>query len=255
MAKSKNRLNPWLVHYINAFEFIVTNGDFSEKICSTYPANLNADPNRVASAVLSSLKVGQESRKQGLKISIPQLEIPIVDKRDEKDTKGNNLQKKHRATFLIGGNMELYGSEVKSYSFSVCITFSTSDSQNPSFLPRGSSNRSYNDDSCCLTKCGGSKRVVRRIHFDYQPEEHPERPLHFQIGGKFPGDSSYSAIHYCLEHFLEKPRIPCKPEDFLCLLDFMIREFNTPLEIWRKDPQWGKLVKRSRELLQEIKTN
>ena len=136
------------------------------------------------------------------------------------------------------------------YSFSICIVFATIDYSRPPF------GKTINIESCCLGTCKDTKRIIRRIHFDYQPEDHPNNRFHIQIGGEFPNNErSYQNLHYCFEHFLGRPRLPYGKMDFVCLLDYMIREFNTPLIKWREDPQWKKLVGKSSILLERLENN
>lgn len=208
---------------------------------------LNSDPKKVASITLSKLEKLKQQNAIGI-VSLPLLEIPILDESDS--DKNEKIAEKHQATFLIGGRMTFKNGILVNYSYPICIVFASID------YTRSPSGKTFNIDSCCLGKYENKKRIVRRMHFDYQSEDQLKNKTHMQIGGEFPNNErSYQNLHYCFEHFLERPRLPCKKTDFVRLLDYMIHEFNTPLIKWREDSQWKKLVRNSDSLIEGLDKN
>ncbi len=206
-------------HILNALDFIRYNSDF---------ASLPNDQTKFVSSAYSNLKEASDNK---WKFEIPLLEVPI----------SNKELKRHSPTLLIGGLIEGRRDEITRSSFSISITFTTESSTH------GASVKSLNTDSCCLDKYMSKKRVVRRFHFDFQPNDHVKPASHFQYGGKFP-ESEYIDCHYCLEHYLETPRFHYPPMDLVLLLDLIIREFETPLRKLTYEPVWKGLVIKSEEL-------
>lgn len=246
---SQNRKNVWLDHLCDTFDFFVHNAEFDEIIDYPKTPHLNIDPRSVASTnyvKLSKLKEYQKS-KNIEEIRIPLIEIPIVD--ESNININEHLAQKHNGTFLIGGHIKFKCNKIIYYSYSICIVFATNDHIKPQIK-----GKTINVDSCCLHTCKNNKRIIRRIHFDYQPEDNLRHPFHVQIGGEFPNnESSFTDIHYCFEHFLSRPRLPYdKKIDYVSLFDFMIREFDSPLSKWRSNPQWNRLVEKSEELLTTV---
>jgi hypothetical protein len=248
MPRSRAPNIPWIEHLYNTFSFIVQNAEFDSITSHENIPHLNADPKMVASLIYSRLSELKEQKSVNI-VPLPILEIPILD--DHRQTTENEkIAEKHQATFLIGGRMVFREGILEYYSFSICIVFATIDYYRPPF------GKTINRESCCLGPCKDNKRIVRRIHFDFQPKDHPKNPYHMQIGGEFPNNErNYQNLHYCFEHFLGRPRLPYEKIDFVRLLDYMIREFNTPLIKWRKDPQWKKLVGESNNLLNGLANN
>lgn len=241
MSRSPIPNNPWIEHLYATFSFMIGNGEFDAITSHQNTPRLNTDPKKVASITFSKLEELKKQKNVEI-VPIPILEIPIFDERDCDENE--KIAEKHQATFLIGGRMVFRKGVLIYYTFSVCIVFATVN-----HIP-SASGKTINIESCCLDTCKDNKRIIRRMHFDYQPEDHPNNRFHMQIGGEFPNNErSYQDLHYCFEHFLERPRLPYTGFDFIRLLDYMIREFNTPLIKWRKDPQWNKLVKQSESLL------
>lgn len=243
MSRHRSTSNPWIEHLFNTFSFIVENSDFDAITAHATSHSLNIEPKSIASVAFSKLE--ESKTKQNGDIIIPLIEIPIFDEKNELNEK---IAEKHRGTFLIGGRMSFESGKLVYYSFSICIVFATIDHQR-----RSQSGQTLNIESCCLNTCESGKRIIRRIHFDYQPKNHSNNPFHMQIGGEFPhSESSFQNLHYCFDHFLERPRLPYSKTDFVSLFDYMIREFETPLVKWRDNPQWNKLVKKSIELLENL---
>lgn len=177
------------------------------------------------------------------RIEIPLFEIPITDLK----------LKGHNPTFLIGGWMEFQEGILTGYSYLISITFSTEAEHKRKYSHHAE--REINAQSCCLHRKPHTKRIVRKLHFDYdQCREQTNLKTHIQIGGKFPenSDIAYADFHYCSEHFLEEPRIPIPTFDFILLLDLMIRQFHTPLETWKEEGAWNKIVEDSRRIVREL---
>lgn len=177
------------------------------------------------------------------RIEIPIFEIPITDPKLHG----------HNPTFLIGGWMEFQEGILTGYSYLVSIVFSTEAEHKRKYSEH--TERGLNAQSCCLYRKPHTKRVVRKIHFDYdQNREQIDLKKHMQIGGKFPEstDIAHADFHYCSEHFLEEPRIPIPAFDFILLLDLMIRQFQTPLDTWKDEGEWNKIVEDSRRIVSEL---
>lgn len=247
MSRSPTPNNPWIEHLYETFSFMIGNGEFDTITSHQNIPPLNSDPKKVASSTFSKLE--ELKRQKNVEtVSLPLLEIPIFDEKDPQ--KNEKIAEKHKATFLIGGRMNFRKGVLIYYSFSICIVFATIDPTRPA------TGKTINIESCCLDTCQNNKRIIRRMHFDYQPEDHPHNRFHMQIGGEFPShEHSYQKLHYCFEHFLERPRLPYKKIDFVRLLDYMIHEFNTPLIKWRDDQQWIRLVNESKSLLASLDNN
>jgi hypothetical protein len=164
-------------------------------------------------------------------LPLPELVIPILDK---------NLTK-HKPLLVVGGVIKLSNMTIVGSSISVSIAFVTGRCETAA--PAMEINR----QSCCLPLCEDRLRIVRRFHFDFQPNEKGKPQAHLQYGGVFQRSAFPHEVHYCLEHFLETPRIPYFPMDFVLVLDMFIRNFNTPLSKWKTESRWRKLVKESEQ--------
>ncbi len=174
-------------------------------------------------------------------VSIPQFEIPVQDKK----------LRGHRPRLVVGGLVELSSSALIRSSFSFCITFRTSSGHVATYA-RSEGSSELNTQSCCLGTCTDRVRVVRRFHFDWSPEPTAGPaglcPSHLQYGGLFPGGDGFDDWHYCVEHFLELPRIMYPPMDLALVLDLGLRQFETPLARWKEEQRWRSLVLDSEEL-------
>lgn len=241
--------NEWLEHIYKTFNFFVRNTEFNSITANPYAQHLNIDPISVASNNVIKLDELRETQKRRYvnEIRIPIIEIPILDEEDERYNEG--IQEKHKGTFLIGGRLKFNNNVLDYYSYSICIVFATQ-----SIPQHEDEGKSMNIDSCCLHQCGEDKRIIRRIHFDYQPNDKLDHPLHVQIGGEFPNSSrSFQNLHYCFDHFLSRPRIPYeKKYDYVSLFDFMINEFDSPLNKWRNNEIWEGLLDESKRLLDKV---
>lgn len=218
---------------LEALNFIICDSDFASLTEEDYPGLLPNQRGSLTSAY-SSLKKNKSSKWY---FEAPQLEIPILDK---------DLGSQH-PTALVGGTTIAEGSEVTYSSLSICITFTTEIGTAGSSAIMTASSGS-NLRSCCLTVCENRKRIVRRFHFDHQPNESNKPPSHIQYGGVLPDNNITLDRHYCLEHFLEPPRLHYLPMDPVLLIDLVIREFKTPLDKWRQEPAWSKLVLKSQKI-------
>ena len=213
-------------HILKALQFIIHNSDF---------AQLPKDQNRRLESMFSKLKTAKNKEWSA---DISPFEIPIQDA---------NLER-HHPSLLIGGSIIGKGEEIRWYSLSVCVTFTT-DINDQKVVKGMSESGNANIASCCLSKHSKRKRIVRRFHFDYQPDESNKSTFHLQYGGKHQISAFTDDMHYCLEHFLEIPRFPYPPMDLVLLIDLMIREFTTPLRKWREETNWKNLVFESQKIL------
>jgi len=205
-------------HLLKALEYIITNSDF---------ASLPGDQCKFVSSAYNRLKTTGNDRNWNIEIT--QFEVPIEDQKLDP----------HSPTLLMGGIMQVKNGMPTHLSFSVCVTFTTKDNA----VECG---KIVNAPSCCLPGYLNQKRVVRRFHFDFQPSISPSS--HVQYGGIFHENGHVTDCHYCLEHFLENPRIHYPPIDLVLLLDLMIREFETVLKNWRQETNWRSLVLKSQDL-------
>ncbi len=213
---------------LNTLGYIKNNSDFAQLSAAYYGAII-PDQIRTVQAAHSRLL---SSRPDKWQISIPILDIPIKD---------NQLVDRHNATVLLGGEIEALNGKIMRSCMSICITFTSA--KGAYVLSPADSSRSLNIQSCCQHQCIDVKRVVRRFHFDYQPGDLGIPISHMQYGGKFPDRVGLTSNwHYCLEHFLENPRLHYPPMDLALLLDLALREFKTPLSKWTKQGQWNNLV-------------
>lgn len=224
MKRSKNSATPKRNHLLKSLQYLKDDSTFVE---------LPNDQWRLLESAYSKLK-----RIRGIEwsINITPFEIPI-----------KNLKlRSHQPTFLIGGVIIGRGDEITWSSLSVCVTFTSKSSRTlGTNVDEGCPG--LNVSSCCISHCDNKKRIVRRFHFDYQPHERDKPTSHLQYGGKVPG-VLFPDIHYCLEHFLENPRIHYPPMDLVLILDVMLREFDTPITKIKEEPNWKSLVKKSQEL-------
>jgi len=160
-------------------------------------------------------------------LSIEYLEIPVTDMH----------YTHHQPTILIGAVIKGDRDKILYESATLSVTFSTETA----------ANNLYTGDSvsCCYGKLGNKKRIVRHFHFDFQPGVERIVPSHVQFGGKFNQQGHVGDCHYCLEHFLEPPRIPIPPVDYIMLIDLAIREFETDLRAIADDRNWRAIVEDS----------
>lgn len=226
MPKSESQESHRRKHLLKTLQYIANDPEF---------AALPADQNKFLFSAYSKLK---SSTGNDWNIEIPQVEIPIYNK----DLVG------HDPTLLIGGNINGVGDKIKLSSFSVCIVFKTGSSDQGEPLETQTNTISLNVPSCCLNQHRNKKRIVRRFHFDFQPDSQGKPISHVQYGGKFPESAHYKDYHYCLEHFLENPRFHYFPIDLALLFDLIINEFITPLRKWTQEDNWKGLVLKSQDL-------
>ena len=160
---------------------------------------------------------------------VPQFEIPILDEKYEN----------HNPYFTIGCRIDGEGNEIVKQTATLCIVFSST------LTDSGSADKKDFPKSCCAQSHPTERRVVRRFHFDYQPRDKIFPKYHMQYGGKLGGLNRLGPVHYCIEDFMEEPRIPYYPMDFVLLMDMSIREFVTEFKKWPADGNWMKIVKKS----------
>lgn len=218
---------------LEALDFIACNSDFASLTEERYPGLTSNQRGSLLSA-RSKLKRANSTRWH---FEAPQLEIPVLDEK---------LLPQH-PTVLVGGITEAEEGEVTYSSLSICVTFTTETATADSGAIMGTSS-GFNLCSCCLPACENIKRIVRRFHFDHQPHESGKPPSHLQYGGVFLEHDATLGWHYCLEHFLENPRLHYLPMDPVLLLDLVIREFKTPLCKWTQESGWRNLVFKSQNI-------
>lgn len=211
-------------HLEKSFTYIANNDIINEN-CS----NLT----NYARSILSKLKSSRET-KWSYKIDPPWL-IPIL--RDRNFRKDN-------ASLLLGGIMSVDESQLK-YSFSTTIlvfpTGETPDFDDPLIA---------SSISCCERYNYDKNIAIRRFHLDVS-EGVPkilEPKSHLHLGG-YIYQEEYDHIqnlHYCGYSSIAIPRFPNPPLDFVLLIDFLLRQFNTIIEKrFVEDPNWRNIVKMS----------
>jgi hypothetical protein len=218
MPRGRNEEESQKSHILKTLYFMKNNSDL---------AGLPGDQSNFVSSAYSRLK---ETAADDWEVDIHSFEIPVK----------NEELKYHNPTLLIGGTIKGERAKIMWSSLHVCLTF-TSDWDNlPNSYRDVPSEQCLNVPSCCLGAYRNQKRIVRSFHFDYQPEKRPKS--HIQYGGKIIENGYNRTCHYCLEHFLEHPRLHYPPMDLVLLVDLFIREFHTPLSKWTQEPDWKGLV-------------
>jgi len=169
----------------------------------------------------------------------PQWEIPILDNRSGFSKNEHGQPNAHA---LIGGIVRVVDGCLSEYSFTLCLVLEDN-------LRGGvTASRHCNIPSCCLGGRGDMRRIVRKFHFDINTGDQCDRPtFHFQYGGEFKEKTFYELLHYCLDHGIEKPRLPYPPFDFVLILDLLIEQFDNLKSLDGTD--WRSLVKDSQEIL------
>jgi len=214
MHKKSHGYADRLKHLKNVLHFLTTNSSVDHV----------SDARRLLCAFSDSLDKLPPSK---WKKQFPKLEIPI---------ESSDLTH-HNPVLIIGGVIEGNGCEITFSSLSFCISFATD-----------SSYQVKSSDSCCLKSQGNQRRIVRRFHFDYQPQSKGHPVSHLQYGGKFPTVPEYSAYHYCIEDFIENPRFHYPPIDIVLLLDMLLNEFPTSLSRLSSEREWRGYVLKSQNL-------
>lgn len=167
---------------------------------------------------------------------IPQLCIPFSSK---------TIVKKHNPELLLGFEANGNGERVLKQSISLCISFCSEDGAYKQNI------NAANTVSCCFEKCkrSGSRRIVRKFHFDYQPHDNIKPDFHIQYGGKFKEESRLGVCHYCLEHFIDEPRLFYPPMDLVLVFDLMLHTFETKLDKIKGEGDWKGIVRKSQQYL------
>jgi hypothetical protein len=166
------------------------------------------------------------------KLEIPQIEIRI------QGPKYNS----HCPSILIGGTIKGKDEEIIDQKLSACISFQDKKPE------RKQVKGHINIDSCCLNAYGDGdwRRIIRRFHFDFQPEKKPT--YHVQYGGIFKEEDHLGKCHYCLESFFEEPRIHYFPMDLVLIFDLFIRQFDTELSKLINKDEWKGFVRKSQKI-------
>lgn len=106
-------------------------------------------------------------------------------------------------------------------------------------------------DSCCRRTCPETPRVIRRVHFDLDTAKSgSERPrAHLQFGGQIDPFVAAAGYHYCMDSYLDYPRIACQPMDPFLLLEFLLRQFRPPFaDTLTDEPMWHGIIRKSEEM-------
>ena len=169
-------------------------------------------------------------------VEIYQLCIPFSSK---------SIVKKHNPELLLGFEANGEGERVLKQRTSLCISFYSEDGAYKQNIGTA------NTVSCCFEKCKAAnfRRIVRRFHFDYQPFDNVKPDFHIQYGGKFKEDHGLGACHYCLEHFIDEPRLFFPPMDLVLVFDLMLHAFKTDLDKIKGETDWKGIVRKSQQYL------
>jgi hypothetical protein len=141
----------------------------------------------------------------------PPWRIPITDDKDFRD---------HPGHLLLGGKIEVRNCRFWFYSFALCIVT--------------------------------NNNIARRFHFDIDTGKGKaiKPKCHMQYGGEAKHELRYyPTLNYGLEEWMSTPRLPYPPLDIVILIDFLLRQINTPLsQKFAKEPNWTSLVRKSEKL-------
>lgn len=200
------------------FHYLCTNGDI-EAGCPTI--------RNKASSVLQRIKQQHDGDNWSLKVG-PWI-LPINENDD--------IFNVRKACLLIYGLIEARDSELDKSSFSVGIVL------NPP--------REDNEMTCCDKLNKDQYRVARLFRFEFEEGniETSKPASHMHYGGKLP---SYLSLpyHNCLEDWIEKPRIPIPPLDFVLLFEIFLRQFNLGIKKKLfKESFWRKCIRKSERML------
>lgn len=152
-----------------------------------------------------------------------------------------NLKKREAAVAIGVETKTNGGNNIKSVSY--CISLILKD--------KGLKDN-YCQRHCFKLNNGAVKpRIIRRFHFDYDINELEDHPMfHLQYGGNPEG--SLVNNFYCLEGWLETPRIFFTPMNLPLVFDLVLREFNTELgKKLLKKSEWIKIVRESEDKILE----
>jgi hypothetical protein len=113
------------------------------------------------------------------------------------------------------------------------------------------------DGKYCKKKCFQSEdgsyrsRIIRRFHFDFDTFNKEDHPMfHLQYGGN--PEDELEEYHYCLEPWLETPRIFFPPVNLALVFEIALREFNTEIQnSFLEKGEWKKILRDSENLLLE----
>jgi len=105
---------------------------------------------------------------------------------------------------------------------------------------------------CCYEGFRSRHVVLRRIHWDITGSERAAGApvVHLQVGGKpksFPPIPDAQS-HYCAGHWIEEPRMPSLPLDFVLVVDLLLRQVDSPLRELVQEPEWNAVRQKSSEL-------
>lgn len=218
-----------LTHTCSALEWLAANALSDGKFSGE---NLQAI-NSVIANIRSKSNI--DRIKEEWRVGFPPFQIEVLN------TKEN--EHGHNPILILGGNVIGLKKDINQTNLSLCVAFTTV--KDDYLMDDGKKLNTY---SCCLPGNKNRMRIVRRFHFDFQPKDKKHPEAHFQYGGEIPQEGFYDGTHYCLEHFLEEPRVLYPPMDFVLLLDLAVMNFNTSLFKLKSETRWNKLVRESEKL-------
>lgn len=191
------------------FEFLSRNGDIEEG-CYTIC--------RQAASVLKRIK--QQTDGDNWSLVIGPWIMPISDNDD-------NFGRR-TACLVIYGTVMAKNSELSELSFTAGIVL------NPP--------KETDEQTCCDNLNKDSYRVARLFRFEIGSghKTTAEPCSHMHYGGRPHQDLKQPPYHDCIEDWIEKPRIPVPPYDFVLLLELILRQFDLGIrrklfeeEFWR----------------------
>lgn len=221
-ADAQNRCKAYLEHLHEVFSFLVTYG------------RVQIDtPQMYHSCATSESRLASDRRKKGpasFSLSIePNWEIPISPSPIH-GIRGD-------ASLIVGGTVSAGRGPTVQQSIVIALLLQASEK-----ITLPNSNQAE-----ALEK--GDRVLIRRFHFDYDTTlKSPKYPRsHLQYGGKHSGHIDLSDVQYRL-YSVDVPRIPFPPFDLVLVLDFFLRQFQTPLADMVEEARWLNLVRVSERL-------
>lgn len=178
---------------------------------------------RHASGVLKRIK--DLTDDQNWALDIGPWWIPISREDDNFRTRG--------ATAILGGRIKVVDSKLDTLSFSVGILL------NPP--------RQTDELTCCDHRHRSGYRMARLFRFEVEEGSvETSKPYsHMHYGGR----QIPVLCHHCLEDWIEKPRLPFPPLDFVLLLELLARQFELGIaKKLFKEPFWSSCIRKSEEM-------
>lgn len=206
-------------HLKTFFEYLTRNGDVAEgcyQIC------------RYAGSVLKRIERQKDDDNWSLMID-PWI-MPISNRDDNFGTR--------TACITIYGKVSAKDSKITEISFTAGIIL------NP---PKETDKK-----TCCDNLNRDSYRIARLFRFEVgEGDKTSAEPCsHMHYGGLPHRELVQKPFHSCLEDWIEKPRIPLPPYDFVLLFELFLRQFD--LGIRRKlfeEPFWCNCIRKSERMI------